>query len=84
MTQSVDELKLPPGLNLRESRLHRSERIKVLQQKTHISAHVAWATRTKRSVSALISLFTFVSHVTVPDHELPTHAPLSDHMIKPF
>ncbi len=25
-----------------------------------------------------------MSHVTVPDHELPTHATLSDHMIKHF
>ena len=32
---------------------------------------VAWGTRTKRSVSALITLFSFVNHVTVPDHELP-------------
>jgi hypothetical protein len=35
-------------------------------------------------VSALITLFPFVSHVTIPDHELPTHATLSDHMIKHF
>ncbi len=60
------------------------ERIKALQQKAHNPAHVAWGTRTKRSVSALITLFSFVSHVTAPDHELPTHATLSDHMIKRF
>jgi hypothetical protein len=84
MAQSVDELRLPPRLNLRESGLRRSERIKALQQKAHNPAHVAWGTRTKRSVSALITLFSFVSHVTVPDHELPTHATLSDHMIKRF
>jgi hypothetical protein len=35
-------------------------------------------------VSALITLFSFVSHVTVSDHELPTHATFSDHVIKPF
>ncbi len=35
-------------------------------------------------MSALLTLFSFVSHVTVPDHELPTHATLSDHMIKCF
>ncbi len=29
----------------------------------------------------MITIFSFVSHVTVP-HELPTHATLSDHMIK--
>jgi hypothetical protein len=29
-------------------------------------------------------LFSFVSHVTVPNHELPTHTTLSDHMIKRF
>ncbi len=33
---------------------------------------------------ALITLFSFVSHVTIPVHELPTHATLSDHMIKCF
>jgi hypothetical protein len=60
------------------------ERIKALQQKAHHPAHVAWGTRTKRSVSALITLFSFVSHVTIPDHELPIHATLSDHMIKCF
>ena len=60
------------------------ECIKALQQKAHDPAHVAWGTRTKRSVSALITLFSFVSHVTVPDHELLTHATLSDHMIKRF
>ncbi len=35
-------------------------------------------------MSALISLFTFVSHVTVPDHELLTHSTFSDHVIKGF
>ncbi len=35
-------------------------------------------------MSALITLFSFVSHVTVPDHELPTHAMFSDHVIKRF
>jgi hypothetical protein len=35
-------------------------------------------------MSALITLFSFVSHVTVPDHELPTHATFSDHVIKCF
>ncbi len=60
------------------------ERIKALQQKAHNPAYVAWGTKTKRSVSALITLFSFVSHVTVPDHELPTHATLSDHVIKHF
>jgi hypothetical protein len=84
MAQSVDELRLPPRLNLRESGLRRLERIKALQQKAHNPAHVAWGTRTKKSVSALITLFSFVIHVTVPDHELPTHATLSDHMIKHF
>ncbi len=57
MAQSADELKLPPYLNLRESGLRQLERIKALQQKAHNPAHVAWGTRTKRSVSALISLF---------------------------
>ncbi len=84
MAQSVDELRLPPRLNLHELGLHWSECIKALQQKAHDPAHVAWGTRTKRSVSAVITLFSFVSHVTVPDHELPTHATLSDHMIKCF
>ncbi len=60
------------------------ECVKALQQKAHNPAHVAWCTKTKRSVSALIILFSFVSHVTVPDHELPPHATLSDHMIKCF
>jgi hypothetical protein len=35
-------------------------------------------------VSALITHFSFVSRVTIPDHELPSHAMLSDHMIKCF
>ncbi len=35
-------------------------------------------------MSAFIILFSFVSHVTVPDHELLTHAMFSDHVIKPF
>jgi hypothetical protein len=35
-------------------------------------------------VSALITFLSFVSHVTVPDHELPTHETLSDHLIKRF
>jgi hypothetical protein len=56
----------------------------VLQQTAHNPAHVAWGTRTKRSMSALLTLFSFVSHVTVPDHELPTHAMFSDHMLKHF
>jgi hypothetical protein len=56
----------------------------VLQQKAHKPAHVRWGTRTKKSMSALITLFSFVSHVTVPDHELLTHATFSDHVIKHF
>jgi hypothetical protein len=60
------------------------ERAQAFQQKAHNRAHVAWGTRAKSSVSALITLFSFVSHVTVSDHELPTHATLSDHMIKHF
>ncbi len=60
------------------------ECVKALQQKAHDPAHVAWGTRTKRSVSALVTLFSFVSHVTVADHEQPTHATLSDYMIKRF
>jgi hypothetical protein len=47
MAQSVDELKLPPCLNLHESGLHWLERVKALQQKAHNPAHVAWGTRTK-------------------------------------
>ncbi len=35
-------------------------------------------------MSALITHFSFVSHVTIPDHELPTHATLSHHRIKCF
>jgi hypothetical protein len=35
-------------------------------------------------MSALITLFLFVNRVTILDHELPTHATLSDHMIKRF
>ncbi len=54
MAQSVDELRLPPRLNLCESGLCQLERVKALQQKSHNPAHVAWGTRTKRSVSALI------------------------------
>jgi hypothetical protein len=84
MDQSVDELRLPPHLNLRELGLHQTEHVKALQQKAHNPAHIAWGTTTKRSVSALITLFSFVCHVAVPDHELPTHATLSDHMIKCF
>jgi hypothetical protein len=56
----------------------------VLQQKAHESAHVVCGTATQRSVSALITLFSFVSHITAPDHELPTHAMFSDHVIKCF
>ncbi len=40
MAQSVDELKLPPHLNLRESGLCQSKRVKALQQKAHNPAHV--------------------------------------------
>jgi hypothetical protein len=60
------------------------ECITALQQKAHNPAHVAWGTRAKRSVSALITIFSFVGHVTILDHELPTHATLSDDMIKCF
>jgi hypothetical protein len=41
MAQSVDELKLPPHLNLRVSGLRQSEHVKALQQKAHNPAHVA-------------------------------------------
>jgi hypothetical protein len=84
MAQPVDELKLPTRLNLRESGLHQLECVKALQQKAFEPAHVAWGIRTKRSMSALITLFSFVSHVTVPDHELPKHAMFLDQMIKRF
>jgi hypothetical protein len=35
-------------------------------------------------MSALINLFSIVNHVTVLDHELPTHATFLDHVIKHF
>ena len=35
-------------------------------------------------MSALITLFSFVNHVTVSDHKLATHAKFSDHVIKHF
>jgi hypothetical protein len=35
-------------------------------------------------VSVLITLFSFVSHVTLPDQELPTHSTFSDHSIIRF
>jgi hypothetical protein len=73
IAQSADESKLPPHLNLCESGLCQLECVKALQQKAHNPAHVAWGTRTKRSVSALTTLFSFVSHVTILDHELLTH-----------
>jgi hypothetical protein len=60
------------------------ECVKALQQKAHQSTHVAGVARAQRSVSALITLFSFVSHVTVPDHELPTHATFSNQIIKCF
>ncbi len=44
MAQSVDDLKLLPRLNLRESGLHQLEHIKVSKQKAHDPAHVAWGT----------------------------------------
>jgi hypothetical protein len=53
--------------------------------KKHMNQHMLhWVQEPKRSVAALITLFSFVSHVTVPDHELPTHATFSDHVIKHF
>jgi hypothetical protein len=51
---ATNELRLSPRLNLCESGLCRLEHVKALQQKAHNPAHVAWGTRTKRSVSALI------------------------------
>jgi hypothetical protein len=41
MAQSVDELRLPPRLNLCELGLDRSERIPALQQKAHDPAYVS-------------------------------------------
>ena len=37
--------------------------------------------KNQRSMSALIAHFSFVSHVTVPDHELLIHAMFSDHVL---
>jgi hypothetical protein len=84
MAQSVDELKLPPRPNLRESGLQRSERIKALQQKAHTPTHVKWGSQPQHAVSAQITLFSFVSYVTIPDHALPPHATFSDRVIKSF
>jgi hypothetical protein len=38
----------------------------------------------KDPCQTLITFFSFVSHDTVPDHELPTHAMFSDYVIKHF
>jgi hypothetical protein len=83
MAQPVDDLKLPPRLNLRESGLCQLKCIKALQQSTQTST-CCMGSRTKISMSALIIPFIFISHVTVPYHELPTHATFSDHVIKCF
>jgi hypothetical protein len=84
MAQSVDEIKSPPRLNLRESGLCQSECIKALQQKAHKPTHVTWGSQPQQAMSALITLFSFVGHVTIPDHALPPHASFSDHVTKLF
>jgi hypothetical protein len=55
----------------------------VTTKSTQISTCCIWYKNPKIYVS-LITLFSFVSHVTVLDHELLTHATFSDHMIKCF
>jgi hypothetical protein len=84
MAQSVDELKLPPRL-IYVSQDYVDWNASKHYNKKHMTQHMLHRVlEQKRSVSALMTLFPVVSHVTVPDHELLTHATLSDHMIKHF
>ncbi len=87
--QTVDELKLPPQINLRESGLSRSERIKALNEnKTppeHTPRHVRYRAKPlKKSIIGLFTLFSFVNNTSVPHHEIDTEAPMKDRMIAKF
>ena len=86
---TVDELKLPPRINLRESGLRRSERIKALNEtKTtpeHTPNHVRYGARPlKNSIIGLFTLFSFVNNMSVPHHQIESDAPMKDKMIAKF
>ena len=85
-TQSVDELTLPTRVNLKESGLRRSTRIKEKQAKASqadTKAHVTFGTRAKK-LFGLFTLFSFVSNISLPRHQISPNATFTDRIIKRF
>ena len=72
VTTSVDELRMPPRLNLYESGLRRLARIHELDQQEKYSkrkkAHVTYCAATTRALFGLNTLFCFTSRFNVPHH----------------
>ena len=87
--QTVDELKLPPRINLLESGLRRSERIKALNvNKTpteHKPSHVQYGAKPlTNGIIGLFTLFLFANDMSVPHHKIDSDAPMKDKMIAKF
>jgi hypothetical protein len=74
-SQSVDELTMPTLINLQESGLRRSARIRELrekeaQQNKNNKAHVRFGENVKKTTLALFTLISFVSLISMPRHQV--------------
>ena len=83
-TQSVDELKMPTQINLRESGLRRSERIKKQSETNTPKAHVVFGTSIKKKLLGLFTLFSFVSALSMPRHQRSPDATMQESLIQRF
>jgi len=77
-----DHLLMPSRVNLHESGLRRSPRLKEQAERRHEKAHVTWASNLPHVVT-LFTLFSLVSDykVTAPSYALSPNASYTDHMV---
>ncbi len=77
-----DHLLMPSRVNLHESGLRRSPRLKEQAERRHEKAHITWASKLPR-VMTLFTLFSFVSDYkdTVPSYALSPNASYTDRMV---
>ena len=87
MMTDENELSMPTRINLNESGLRRSARIRELKEteaKTNVAtkAHVTFGAKATKTVLGLFTLFPFVSNISIPNHQVCSNETFtSQHML---
>jgi len=89
MTTDENELSMPTRINLNESGLRRSARIRELKEteaKTNVAtkAHVTFGAKATKTVLGLFTLFSFVSSISIPNHQVRSNETFTDTIVRRF